>query len=99
MSKPTEQKADGCSIFFTLIIVVLLSSAFIWIHSILQPNKPGDVSLMTDIDRAQKIESFKKENQIYISRINQYHSDQNSSLNVIMSNVVSKYNTLENNNN
>ncbi|MDG1138831.1 MAG: hypothetical protein P8N49_04855 [Opitutales bacterium] len=99
MSKPTEQRADGCSIFFTLIIVVLLSSAFIWIHSILQPNEPGDVSLMTDKDRAQKIESHQKENQIFISRINQYHSDQNSSLNVIMSNVVSKYNTLEKNNN
>ena len=96
MSNPTEQRADGCSIFFTLIIVIILSCVFLSIHSLLQPNNPEDVSLMTDQGRALKIEAYQKENQDFNSRLELYHSDQNSSLEVIMSKIVSKYNTLGN---
>ena len=92
MSNPREQRADGCSIFFTLILVTLLSCAFLWVHSILQPDKPNDITSMTDLDRAGKIQSFHKENAAYNLKIEQFHLENNSSLEVFMNKTVTHYN-------
>jgi len=92
MSNPREQRADGCSIFFTLIIVTLLSCAFLWVHSILQPDKPNDITSMTDLDRAGKIQSFHKENAAYNLKIEEFHLENNSSLEVFMNKTVTHYN-------
>lgn len=92
MSNPREQRADGCSIFFTLIIVTLLSCAFLWVHNILQPDKPNDITSMTDLDRAGKIQSFHKENAAYNFKIEQFHLENNSSLEVFMNKTVNHYN-------
>jgi predicted GTPase len=96
MSNPKEQRADGCSIFFTFIIVTLLSCAFLWVHSILQPDKPEDITAMTDLDRAEKIQSFHKENSAYNLKIEQFHSENNSSLEVFMNKTVTHYNVSAN---
>jgi len=92
MSNPREQRADGCSIFFTLIIVTLLSCAFLWVHSILQPDKPNDITSMTDLDRAGKIQLFHKENAAYNLKIEEFHLENNSSLEVFMNKTVTHYN-------
>jgi hypothetical protein len=92
MSNPKEQRADGCSIFLTLIIVTLLSCAFLWVHSILQPDKPKDITSMTDLDRTRKIQSFLKENAAYNLKIEQFHKENNSSLEVFMNKTVTHYN-------
>ena len=92
MSNPREQRADGCSIFLTLIIVTLLSCAFLWVHSILQPDKPNDITSMTDLDRAGKIQSFHKENAAYNLKIEEFHLENNSSLEVFMNKTVTHYN-------
>ena len=92
MSNPREQRADGCSIFFTLILVTLLSCAFLWVHSILQPDKPNDITSMTDLDRAGKIQSFHKENAAYNLKIEEFHLENNSSLEVFMNKTVTHYN-------
>ena len=92
MSNPREQRADGCSIFFTLIIVTLLSCAFLRVHSLLQPDKPNDITSMTDLDRAGKIQSFHKENAAYNLKIEEFHLENNSSLEVFMNKTVTHYN-------
>jgi len=47
---------------------------------------------MTDLDRAGKIQSFHKENAAYNLKIEQFHLENNSSLEVFMNKTVTHYN-------
>ena len=88
MSNPKEQRADGCSIFFTLIAVLLLSGCFILIHQVLQPDNPGKTSLMIDETRALKISEYQKENSSYNAMLLDYHQEHNSSIESVMKKIV-----------
>ena len=91
MSDPKEQRADGCGIFFTIIIVVIVSVSFIFIQKFLQPDEPSDTSLMTDEQRAAKIEEFHQSNEIYNQNILNYHAEKNSSLEDAMVKILTDY--------
>ena len=58
MSDPTNQRADGCSIFFTLLSVVAISLLFVWIHGIFQPEQVEDVSENNRRIRMKKISNY-----------------------------------------
>ena len=91
MSDPKEQRADGCGIFFTIIIVVIVSICFVFIQKFIQPDEPADTSLMTDEQRATKIEEFHKSNEKYNQNILNYHAEKNSSLEDAMVKVIFDY--------
>lgn len=91
MSDPKEQRADGCSIFFTVISVILVSLAFVLIHEYLQPETPEGASLMTDKQRVSKISQYHEENNAYNLAIESFHSDRNSSLEQFMLKTVEVY--------
>tara|TARA_B100001057_G_scaffold184108_1_gene184828 strand:+ start:260 stop:559 length:300 start_codon:yes stop_codon:yes gene_type:complete len=91
MSDPKEQRADGCGIFLTIIIVVIVSLSFIFIQKFLQPDEPSDTSLMTDEQRAAKIEEFHQSNEIYNQNILNYHAEKNSSLEDAMVKILTDY--------
>ena len=91
MSDPKEQRADGCGIFLTIIIVVMVSLSFIFIQKFLQPDEPSDTSLMTDEQRAAKIEEFHQSNEIYNQNILNYHAEKNSSLEDAMVKILTDY--------
>ena len=91
MSDPKEQRADGCSIFFTVITVILVSLAFVLIHEYLQPEPPEGASLMTDQQRVSKISQYHEENVAYNLAIDTFHSDRNSSLEQFMLKTVEVY--------
>ena len=93
MSDPKEQRADGCGIFFTIVTVVVVSLCFVFIQEFLQPDEPAEASLMTDEQRAAKIEEFHKSNEIYNQKILNYHAEKNSSLEDAMVNIIAEYGT------
>lgn len=91
MSDPKEQRADGCGIFLTIFTVVIVSLCFVFIQEFLQPEEPADTSLMTDEQRASKIEEFHKSNKIYNQNIVNYHAEKNSSLEDAMVKILTDY--------
>ena len=91
MSDPTNQRADGCSIFFTLLSVVAISLLFVWIHGIFQPEQVEDVSENNRRIRMKKISNFTNENNAFVDKINAFHSESNSSLEDSMKMIVSGY--------
>ena len=93
MSDPKEQRADGCGIFFTILTVVIVSLCFVFIQKYIQPDEPADTSLMTDEQRAAKIEEFHKSNEIYNQKILNYHAEKNSSLEDAMVKILAVYGT------
>lgn len=91
MSDPREQRADGCSMFFTLLTVVFVSVCIFFIHDFLQPDNPEETSSMLDRQRLSKINDFKSSNDEFNQKIVGYHVDGNSSLEHFMKKTVSDY--------
>ena len=91
MSDSELNKADGCDIFFSLIIVVVLLSGFFIFQAISEPDEPLVVDNKTDQIRIDKIAKHKAIDSAYNSQIDFFHSDNNSSMEKTMSNVINQY--------
>ena len=55
MSDPMQQRADGCSIFITVILVIAASVIFLSIHHFLSPEQESSASQIIDEQRKEKI--------------------------------------------
>ena len=93
MSDPKLQRADGCGIFMTLIVAVILISAFYFIQKALEPDVPKDVSSDINDQRLKKIKAYQGESDEFSSRIDFFHSERNSSIDSAMQGVVERYKT------
>ena len=93
MSDPKLQRADGCGIFMTLIVAVILISAFYFIQKAFEPDEPEDVSRQTNDQRLEKIKAYQGESDQFSSRIDSFHSERNSSINSAMQGVIKHYKT------
>ena len=88
MSDPKLQRADGCSIFATLIVAVILISALYFVQGIFQQDKPAPVSDETNMNRLQVIELHKTESDQFKAMVDSMHSENNSSLEAVMQEVI-----------
>ncbi len=93
MSNPSNQRADGCSVFFTFLVLVVLLSGFYIAQKFFEPDTPTPVEQAVDQGRSDKVESYLLEMSNFSNLIDQYHADQNSSLGSAMSAVVNSYNS------
>ena len=91
MSDSTPNKASGCSIFFTLTVVLGLVIAFLIVQNFLQPEKPESATKMVDDTRLNKINVYEDENTLYSKQIVSFHEDNNSSIEATMENIVLEY--------
>jgi hypothetical protein len=91
MSDSELNKADGCDIFFSLIIVIVLLAGFFIFQAISEPDEPLEVDNKTEQIRSEKIAKHKAIDSKYNSQIDIFHSDNNSSMEKTMSNVINKY--------
>ena len=91
MSDSELNKADGCDIFFSLIIVVVLLAGFFIFQAISEPDEPLEVDNKTEQIRIDKIARHKSIDSAYNSQIDLFHSDNNSSMDKTMSNVINQY--------
>ena len=91
MSDPKLQRADGCSIFFTLILAVAVILAFYFIPKFFTTEQPPPVTEDLSKKRKEKIDAYKLEAANFENRIDSYHSENNSSIENVMQNVVDGY--------
>ena len=88
MSDPKLQRADGCSIFATLIVACILISAFYFVQGIFQQDKPAPVSDEVNRQRLEKIGLHQSESEKFKGMIDSIHSENNSSLEAVMKDVI-----------
>jgi hypothetical protein len=94
MSDPSNQRADGCSVFFTFIVLGCLLSGFYLAQRIFEPETPVPVTDAVDSIRRDKAASHREENANFIRTVDNFHTEQNSSLESSMKKVVQDYQTL-----
>ena len=92
MSDSELNKADGCDIFLSFIIVIVLLAGFFIFQAISEPDDPLEVNNKTVQIRIDKIEKHKSIDSAFNSQIDIFHSDNNSSMEKTMSNVINQYN-------
>ena len=91
MSDPKLQRADGCSIFFTLILAGALILSFYFIPKFFATEPPPPVSEDLSKQRQEKIDAYNLEAEKFKSSIDSYHSQNNSSIETAMQKVVDDY--------
>ena len=91
MSDPSNQRADGCSVFFTFLVLALLLSGFFLAQRIFEPDTPSPVSETVDSIRHQKAQSHRDQDTLYKSQIDNFHVDSNTTLEDSMKQVIKNY--------
>jgi len=91
MSDPSNQRADGCSVFFTFLVLALLLSGFFLAQRIFEPDKASPVSESVDNIRHQKAQSHRDQDTVYKSQIDNFHADSNTTLEDSMKQVIKNY--------
>ena len=91
MSDPKLQRADGCSIFFTLILAAAVILAFYFIPKFFTTEPPPPVTKDLSKQLQGKIEAHQLEAEKFENRIDSYHSKNNSSIERVMQKVVEDY--------
>ena len=91
MSDPKLQRADGCSIFFTLILATVIMCSFYFIPKFFTTEPPPPVTNDLSKQRQEKIDAHKLEAEKFENRIDSQHSENNSSIESVMQKVVDDY--------
>mgnify|MGYP001483292361 CR=1 FL=1 len=91
MSDPKLQRADGCSIFFTLILAMVIILSFYFIPKIFPSDPPRPISEEISKQRQQKIDANKREVEKFANMLDSYHSENNSSIQDVMQKVLEDY--------
>ena len=96
MSDPKNQRADGCSVFFTFLVLALLLSGFYLAQRIFEPDAPASVTVAVDSARQEKAQFHREQDNSYKSKIDGFHEETNSSLETSMKRVIKNYNNSAN---
>ena len=91
MSDPELKKADGCDVFFSLIIVIVLLAGFFIFQALSEPEEPREVDHKTKQERIKKIAVHNAIDSEYISQIDSFHSENNSSMEKVMTSIINQY--------
>ena len=91
MSDPKLQRADGCSVFFSLIIGIILISAYFFFQMYFDDEYNVESKEMILNQRSKKIMEFKNDSNTYESKIITFHNEKNSSLESAMQKVTESY--------
>jgi len=93
MSDPNLQRADGCSIFATLIVALILLPAFYFIQKAINAEAPPVATQDITQERINKIKAYEAESVEFSNTINSFYSEQNSSFESVMQQVIDRYET------
>ena len=91
MSDSELNKADGCDIFISLLIVVVLFAGFFIFKAVTEPDEPLNVDYKTEQIRKSKIASHENSNETYNAKLEAFHSENNSTMEKVMKSVISQY--------
>jgi hypothetical protein len=91
MSNPTNQRADGCSVFFTFLVLALLLSGFYLAQRTFDPEAPAPVNEAIDSARTKDIQKHRVENEKFLSLVDNFHAEQNTTIESSMKSVLQTY--------
>ena len=91
MSNPTNQRADGCSVFFTFLVLALLLSGFYLAQRTFEPEAPASVNVAIDSDRTAKAQAHRVQNEKFLSLVDDFHAEQNTTIESSMKSVLQTY--------
>tara|TARA_B100000579_G_scaffold433201_1_gene451512 strand:- start:898 stop:1236 length:339 start_codon:yes stop_codon:yes gene_type:complete len=95
MSKSSLQRADGCSVFFSLLVATVLVFAFFILRQCVSDEEISPVDSRTANERKHKVAEHLSEEGNYTERIDKAHIEANSSLESVMQKIVNEYSSHE----
>ena len=91
MSNSTLQRADGCSVFFSLIVATVLVFAFFILRQCLPTEELAPVDNRVINERLRKVAAYRSEEGNFTEAIDRAHAEMNSSLENVMQDIVTEY--------
>ena len=91
MSNSTLQRADGCSVFFSLIVATVLVFAFFILRQCLPTEELAPVDNKVINERIKKVATYRSEEGNFTELIDRAHTEMNSSLESVMQGTVNEY--------
>ena len=91
MNKSSLQRADGCSVFFSLIVATVLVFSFFILRQCVPDEELSPVDIRTINERKNKVADYLSEEGNFTDRIDNAHKEINSSLERVMQEIVNEY--------
>ena len=91
MSDPKLQRADGCSVFISLIIGLLFVSAYFIFQIFFDIEEISDSNPLISEQRRQKVKNYEINSAQFNDLVDQFHSNTNSTLESSMLKTIDKY--------
>jgi len=93
MSDPKQQRADGCSVFFSLLLGLVFVSAYFLFQMFFDIEESTDSNSIISEQRRSKVESYETNSAQFEYSVDQFHRNSNSTLESSMLKTVEKYTT------
>ena len=91
MSDPRLQRADGCSVFISLILGLLFVSAYFIFQIFFDIEEISDTNPQISEQRRQKVENYEINSAQFENLVDQFHINTNSTLESSMLKTIEKY--------
>ena len=91
MSSTRLQRADGCSLFGSLIVATILVFAFFIVRQCVPSTEETSVDLMENEERRKKVDAYKSEEEKFKTLVDKAHADINSSFQKVMQETLDAY--------
>ena len=91
MSDPKLQRADGCSVFFSLLLGLIFVSAYFLFQMFFDFEESADTNPVISEQRRKKVESYETNSAQFEHSVDQFHRSSNSTLESYMLKTVDKY--------
>lgn len=92
MSETNLNRADGCSVFFSLLIGLFLVSAYFLFQMFFDIEEDSNATQMITNQRIEKVAEYKENSRIFTDKIDLFHAENNSSIESQMLKTTKSYN-------
>ena len=96
MSDPKLQRADGCSVFFSLILGLLLVSAYFLLQMFFDIDENDNATQIISDQRTEKVTQYKNNSLSFEKKIKNFNIERNSSIESVMLKTTEFYNSKDN---
>ena len=96
MSDPKLQRADGCSVFFSLLLGLLLVSAYFLFQMFFDIDENDNATQIISDQRTEKVTQYKNNSLSFENKIKNFHIERNSSIESVMLKTTEFYNSNDN---
>ena len=91
MSSPQLQRADGCSVTFSLIVATILVFSLFFVRQCISWEEAAPVDQHEQDERRKKVAAYKLEEGKFTTAVDNAHAEMNSSLKIVMQATLDAY--------